>query len=243
MERFTEITEPAIAALVARFYGKARLDPLIGPVFNNTIDDWDEHLRTLNAFWSSVMLTSGRYKGNPMAAHLKLPIKPPVLRALAGALARNGGGAVRARSGGTVPGKSRTHRRKPQARAVLPARRCRACPYPGPHAGMTDAIAPSGLPAGLVAYRRTPIFDQDTIPAGLRREHSTAAGIWGPITVVEGRLCFRTLQSASETVLVPGTPIAVAPQQPHEVDPDGPVRFFVEFYRAADPASSDASRA
>src|SRR4051794_10131368 len=76
MERFTEITEPAIAALVARFYGKARLDPLIGPVFNDTIDDWDQHLRTLNAFWSSVMLTSGRYKGNPMAAHLKLPIQP-----------------------------------------------------------------------------------------------------------------------------------------------------------------------
>jgi hemoglobin len=76
MERFAEITEPAIAALVARFYAKARRDPLIGPVFNNAIDDWDEHLRTLSAFWSSVMLTSGRYKGNPMAAHLKLPIEP-----------------------------------------------------------------------------------------------------------------------------------------------------------------------
>ena len=77
MERFTEITEPAIAALVARFYAKARLDRVIGPIFNDTIDDWDAHLRTLTAFWSSVMLTSGRYKGNPMAAHLKLPIEPP----------------------------------------------------------------------------------------------------------------------------------------------------------------------
>jgi hemoglobin len=77
MERFSEITEPAIAALVACFYTKARLDPLIGPIFNDAVEDWDEHLRTLNAFWSSVMLTSGRYKGNPMAAHLKLPIEPP----------------------------------------------------------------------------------------------------------------------------------------------------------------------
>jgi hemoglobin len=76
MGRFTKITEPAIAALVARFYAKARLDPLIGPVFNNVVEDWDEHLSTLNAFWSSVMLTTGRYKGNPMAAHLKLPIEP-----------------------------------------------------------------------------------------------------------------------------------------------------------------------
>jgi hemoglobin len=40
-------------------------------VFNGAIDDWPEHLEKLTAFWSSVMLTSGRYKGNPMAAHLK----------------------------------------------------------------------------------------------------------------------------------------------------------------------------
>jgi hemoglobin len=76
MEPFSEISETAIAALVDRFYAKARRDPMIGPVFNNTIEHWDEHLRTLNAFWSSVMLTSGRYKGNPMAAHFKLPIEP-----------------------------------------------------------------------------------------------------------------------------------------------------------------------
>jgi hemoglobin len=76
MEPYSDITEPAIAALVDRFYAKARLDPLIGPVFNEAIEDWDEHLEKLHAFWSSVMLTSGRYKGNPMAAHMKLPIQP-----------------------------------------------------------------------------------------------------------------------------------------------------------------------
>jgi hemoglobin len=76
MERFDEITEPAISALVDRFYAKARRDPLIGPVFNAAVDDWDEHLHKLYDFWSSVMLTTGRYKGNPMAAHLKLPIEP-----------------------------------------------------------------------------------------------------------------------------------------------------------------------
>jgi hemoglobin len=70
------ISEPAIAALVGRFYGKARYDPLIGPVFGVAVQDWDEHLRKLCDFWSSVMLTSGRYKGNPMAAHLKHPIEP-----------------------------------------------------------------------------------------------------------------------------------------------------------------------
>ena len=71
MEPFADVTEPAIAALVARFYAKARVDPLIGPVFNDAVEDWDAHLRTLNAFWSSVMLTTGRYKGNPLAVHRK----------------------------------------------------------------------------------------------------------------------------------------------------------------------------
>jgi hemoglobin len=76
MAPFDDITEEAIAALVHRFYAKARLDPVIGPVFNAAVEDWDEHLHKLCNFWSSVMLTSGRYKGNPMAAHLKQPIEP-----------------------------------------------------------------------------------------------------------------------------------------------------------------------
>src|SRR3712207_6270832 len=100
---------------------------------------------------------------------------------------------------------------------------------------MTGAIEPPRVPSGLVVYRRTPIFDQDTIPAGLRREHRTASGVWGLITVLEGQLRFRTVSPAKEWVLAPGKPIAVAPEQPHEVAPDGPVRFFVEFYRSASP--------
>ena len=76
MPRYDAITEAAIAALVDRFYAKARRDPVIGPLFNSAVQDWDEHLAKLCDFWSSVMLTSGRYKGNPMAAHMKQPIEP-----------------------------------------------------------------------------------------------------------------------------------------------------------------------
>ena len=66
-----ELDEQDLARLVARFYAAVRADALIGPVFNDAIDDWPEHLEKLTAFWSSLMLTSGRYKGAPMAAHLK----------------------------------------------------------------------------------------------------------------------------------------------------------------------------
>jgi hemoglobin len=65
------MTEKQLAILVDRFYAKVRGDDMLGPVFNSAIADWPEHLEKLTAFWSSVMLTSGRYKGNPMMAHLK----------------------------------------------------------------------------------------------------------------------------------------------------------------------------
>lgn len=66
-----QIDDRDLARLVARFYATVRNDALIGPVFNDAIDDWPEHLEKLTDFWSSLMLTSGRYKGAPMMAHLK----------------------------------------------------------------------------------------------------------------------------------------------------------------------------
>lgn len=65
------MTDSELQALVDLFYARVRLDPVLGPVFNAAVNDWPEHLEKLGAFWSSVMLTSGRYKGNPMAAHLR----------------------------------------------------------------------------------------------------------------------------------------------------------------------------
>lgn len=71
------ISEAEIATLVDRFYAKVRRDPEIGPIFETAIgDQWDRHLAIMRDFWSSVMLTTGRYKGNPMAVHLRHPIVP-----------------------------------------------------------------------------------------------------------------------------------------------------------------------
>lgn len=67
------ITEAMIHRLVHSFYARARVDPLLGPIFNRAIADWDEHLDKLCAFWSSVTLMTGRYKGTPMRAHAELP--------------------------------------------------------------------------------------------------------------------------------------------------------------------------
>lgn len=73
----TGIDEAMIERLVRAFYDRARRDPLIGPVFESRIHDWEGHLARMCAFWSSVALMSGRYSGQPMTAHLPLPIDTP----------------------------------------------------------------------------------------------------------------------------------------------------------------------
>ncbi|MDX1580614.1 MAG: group III truncated hemoglobin [Alphaproteobacteria bacterium] len=71
----TGIDEALIDRLVRCFYNEVRRDPLLGPVFNARITDWEPHLQQMIAFWSSVALLSGRYHGRPMDKHLPLPIE------------------------------------------------------------------------------------------------------------------------------------------------------------------------
>ena len=65
------IDENSLRELVGQFYDRVRADAELGPVFNDAIHDWPAHLDLLTDFWSSVMLTSGRYKGRPVPAHQK----------------------------------------------------------------------------------------------------------------------------------------------------------------------------
>ena len=88
------------------------------------------------------------------------------------------------------------------------------------------------LPPDVEVYRRTREFSEATLPDGLRHRHATARGVWGRIRVVEGRLRYRILEpEPREQVLSPELPGVVEPGVPHEVEPLGAVRFFVEFLR------------
>lgn len=80
MDGVSRMDEAGLARLVAAFYARVRADAELGPIFNDAIHDWPEHLEKLAAFWSSVMLTSGRYKGQPLPAHMKH--KPRITPAL-----------------------------------------------------------------------------------------------------------------------------------------------------------------
>ncbi|SFO48285.1 hemoglobin [Chitinophaga sp. YR627] len=70
-------TEEDVRQLVYTFYDKVRADALLGPVFEKAIGgDWEPHLQIMCNFWSTMLLYSGKYRGDPMSKHMSLPIDP-----------------------------------------------------------------------------------------------------------------------------------------------------------------------
>ncbi len=88
------------------------------------------------------------------------------------------------------------------------------------------------LPNNLEAYKRTPEFDENSVPKGLLKAHQTKQGVWGKIVVMEGELQY-SIDSTDNEVLVLSTNKygVVEPEVFHQVKPVGKVRFYVEFYR------------
>lgn len=65
-----------IQLLVDTFYGKVRVDALLGGIFNGAIGDrWDEHLEKLHRFWQTVLLREHTYHGTPFRPHATLPVE------------------------------------------------------------------------------------------------------------------------------------------------------------------------
>ena len=93
----------------------------------------------------------------------------------------------------------------------------------------------SVLPSGLQAYKRTPLFTEATVPAGLLKDHSTKDGTWGLIHVEAGCLRYFVTDPArpqsQRDLTREDPPGVVEPTILHRVEPVGPVQFWVEFYR------------
>jgi tellurite methyltransferase len=87
------------------------------------------------------------------------------------------------------------------------------------------------LPASFVAYQRTAEFNEATIPPALRRDHSTKVGVWAKIVVLDGRLRYVVGALHGDFELSQSRHGVVVPEVAHHVEPIGPVRFYVEFYR------------
>ena len=87
------------------------------------------------------------------------------------------------------------------------------------------------LPKGLKLARTTPVFDQDTVPAGLLAAHKVAAGVWGQLVVHSGRLTF-VFEDAPEDrhQIEAGQRMVIPPTRLHHLELDGPATFVVEFF-------------
>ena len=69
------LTLDDIKLLVDRFYENIRADELLGPVFNEKIQDrWPQHLEKMYRFWQTVLLEEHTYSGSPFPPHAKLPV-------------------------------------------------------------------------------------------------------------------------------------------------------------------------
>lgn len=62
-----------IVRLVNAFYAKVRADEPLGHVFDGVAKvNWEMHLPKLYDFWDTVLFRAGTFRGNPIAAHMKL---------------------------------------------------------------------------------------------------------------------------------------------------------------------------
>lgn len=205
--------ERALPALLADFYGRVRRDPALGPIFEATVEDWPRHLAKLEDFWSSVMLTTGRYKGNPVAIHLrhKARITPDLWPIWLGHWRLATEAAVSTQVADRLVAKAE---RIAQSLSL-------ALSFDPAQAAPKTNDGP---------YRSTPEFDAQTLPAGLRRDHSTKPGVWGVIRVLEGVVRYTVDGEDAVQTLTPRCPGLVRPEQLHHVEPQGAMRMRVDFY-------------
>lgn len=87
------------------------------------------------------------------------------------------------------------------------------------------------LPDNVVAYKKTPEFDENSAPNGLLNNHQTKEGVWGKIILLEGKLLYTINEPKEEIYLDANNFGVVEPTVYHQVKPLGKVRFYVEFYR------------
>lgn len=57
------------------FYADVRQHNLIGPIFNEHIHDWGEHLETIADFWSGITGGPARYRGGMPWKHVALGLR------------------------------------------------------------------------------------------------------------------------------------------------------------------------
>lgn len=75
MEKEDILCRQDVETLIHTFYAKVRKHAALGPFFNETIEDWQEHLIKLSNFWETNLFFVKAYKGNPLRVHVNVDSK------------------------------------------------------------------------------------------------------------------------------------------------------------------------
>ena len=95
-----------------------------------------------------------------------------------------------------------------------------------------DGVFDLALPDGVELVRTTPIFDESSVPVGLRAAHQVAEGVWGRLVVASGSVGFM-FDDQPELIrsVGVGEVQVIPPGRLHRLVVDGPVTLAVEFHR------------
>jgi tellurite methyltransferase len=86
------------------------------------------------------------------------------------------------------------------------------------------------LPADLCHVRTAGPFDHAPLPAGLRRDHRVAAGLWARLRVLEGSVRFTMASEPPvDVVLRTGDEQPIPPDVLHAVEPGDGARIAADF--------------
>lgn len=65
-----------IKLLVDSFYGRVRVNPVLGGIFEGVIRDrWPQHLEKMYRFWQTILLEEHTYHGRPFVPHASMPLQ------------------------------------------------------------------------------------------------------------------------------------------------------------------------
>ena len=77
MKRIPIQSRKEVDLLVRSFYDQVRVHELLGPIFNEVVQDWEIHLVHLTDFWEMILLQTGPGAGkfNPTRVHREVDEK------------------------------------------------------------------------------------------------------------------------------------------------------------------------
>ena len=89
----------------------------------------------------------------------------------------------------------------------------------------------TGLPNSVEPHSHSRALTETPSPPTFHKNPSSRPGVWGRLVMESGALTFAWEKDDADISLAKGDTVVIPPETRHRVILNGPVSFFVEFYR------------